>query len=84
MREVKIFDAKGKLKKIIPKNKVIAKSYEKFKKYNGYVRRVMKFTKYFCAECRVEFESNSTRGATYCKKCRAGAYKRSRRKKQDK
>lgn len=84
MREVKIFDAKGNLKKIIPKKKVIATSYAKLKKYQGHMRRVVKFKKYFCAECKVEFKSNSTKGATYCKKCRAGAYKRSRRKSREK
>jgi len=82
MREVKIFDGKGKLKKIIPKKKVIAKTYKLFKENPYLPKAKLKMKDYFCAACRIKFKSNSTRGASYCKKCRPAAYRRSKKRKQ--
>lgn len=77
MNEVRVFDPRGNLKRIITTAELIAISDEQLK--NGPTitgaRRIIPFTKYKYNSCKKMFESNSTRGAKYCKDCRKKVYR---------
>lgn len=81
MNEVRVFDPRGNLKRIITTAELIAISDEQLK--NGPTitgaRRIIPFTKYRCDSCKKMFESNSTRGAKYCPDCRKGVYTKRKR-----
>ena len=82
MNEVRVFDPQGKLKQTVTVAELIARSDEQFK--NGPTitgaRRVIAFKDYICNRCKETFQSNSTRGAMYCKPCRKVVYRHRKRR----
>jgi len=79
MFEVKVFDGRGNLKEVVSSEEVSRRCEEAFFKGPGTLERLT-FKTYVCVECKISFESNSSRGANYCKDCRPKAYRRSRKK----
>ena len=79
MFQVKVFNAKGDLKEIIPPEEVIRISNEAFAAKSGVHKSRMKDKKYTCIACKSVFTSNGTRGAKYCETCRPKAYKQKRK-----
>jgi len=80
MFEVKVFDGQGKLKEVISSKEVSRRYDETFFKSQKSLSRGLTFKKYKCVECKTPFESNSSRGAKYCKDCRKGVYKSRKRR----
>ena len=85
MFECKVFDKEGKLKRVISREEVIRLHDETFAGQafakGGKTAGRLTVKAYVCVMCKVNFESKSSRGAKYCKDCRPGAYKRSRKEK---
>lgn len=74
MFEVRVFDGRGNLKEVISPEEVSRRYDETF--YQGgqtFVRLTVKT--YVCVECKINFQSRSSRGAKYCKECRKKVYK---------
>jgi len=71
MFEVKVFDGCGNLKEVISSEEVSRRYDEAF--FKGLNRLTIKT--YVCVECKINFESRSSRGAKYCKDCRKSVYK---------
>ena len=82
MYEIKVFDAKGDLLKVISKAEAIARNDELIKNPPSPYKARLTMKGYTCSKCRKGFESNSTNGATYCLKCRPEAYKLIKRRKR--
>lgn len=81
MNEVRVFDGRGNLKRIVTVKELLAISDKRISgllsgcvSFTGETRRI-KFTNYNCAECKKSFKSNSTRGAKYCPGCRKTVYR---------
>jgi len=76
MSQVRVFDGNGNLKRVISAKQVQAISDERFYKYIGITgeKRRIKYKDYSCVECKIVFQSKSTRGAKYCKDCRKKVY----------
>ena len=72
--QVKVFDEQGNLKEIICADEVLRRSDEVFLN-RGKISNRLKMKSYICVECKIKFESNSSRGAKYCKDCRTKVYK---------
>lgn len=79
MFEIKVFDGRGNLKEVISPEEVSRRHDEAFFKVGAtFVRLTVKT--YVCVECKVNFESNSSRGAKYCKDCRNIVYRNRKRR----
>jgi len=76
INEVRIFDGLGNLKKVLSAKDVMAASDKVFFQSYRLLNREMTFKEYFCVECEASFQSNSTRGAKFCKTCRSGTYRK--------
>jgi len=74
MFEVRVFDGRGNLKEVISSEEVSRRYDDAFFKGPGTLKRLTIKT-YVCVECKINFESNSSRGAKYCKECRKSIYK---------
>jgi len=73
MFEVKVFDGCGNLKEVISSEEVSRRYDDAFFKRGPFTPMTVKT--YVCVECKINFESKSTRGAKYCKDCRKKVYK---------
>lgn len=82
MNEVRVFDPEGNLKRTISIAELLVRSDEQLKNIITITgaRRVIPFTDYRCLRCKETFQSNSTRGAMYCKSCRKVVYRLRKRK----
>ena len=79
MFEVRVFDGRGNLKEVITSEDVSRRYDETF--YQGeqtFARLTVKT--YVCVECKVNFESRSSRGDKYCKDCRKIVYRNRKRR----
>jgi len=79
MFEVKVFDKHGNLKNVISSEEVSRKYDEAFSQGGTTFTRLIVKT-YVCVECKINFESKSSRGAKYCKDCRKIVYKNRKRR----
>jgi|TARA_R110000851_G_scaffold191789_1_gene342384 uncharacterized CHY-type Zn-finger protein len=90
LNQVKIFDGKGKLKKIIPKEDIGYRYWKGFNLTNNHIFAVsqgsqtdlkLMLKKIVCGVCRKKFETNHSR-TLYCGKVCADAMVEKRRKKR--
>lgn len=79
--QVKIFDGKGNLKRILSRADVIANSDRIFENAGSSKRKKAK--SYTCFNCKRVFKSKSTTGAECCPECRPIVYKMKKRRKKD-
>ena len=90
LNQVKIFDGKGKLKEIIPKEAVVYRYWKGFNVTNNHIFAVsqgsqtnlkLMLKKLVCGMCKKKFETNHSR-TLYCGKVCADLSVETRRKKK--